>query len=301
MRRSDLHRLLLWRAPREAPGCLRPATFAPASGRARSCASGLAGYGLPSGPIAGRCAQVPETWRVRGREIRIVDQGFLNAAHARSIPVHVWTIDDRAAMERLLDLGVDGIMTDRPAVLRELLEDPGRVGDDRLALSIRGPRRFWANLCSRPQRYRSAAGNIWRCSEGPARTHCPQLKGPRSARFRVVEIKMTYDDAFKAAIGVVKAEGRYRSFAHIERRQGSFPHALPPYARRHQGDRGLVLERLSRHGAAPACSGGDARSPRPGRRRVRRHTKHFRDQPLSRHAGSRAGGSSPEGIGAPLQ
>ncbi len=83
----------------------------------------LAGYGLPSGPIAGRCAQVPETWRVRGREIRIVDQGFLNAAHARSIPVHVWTIDDRAAMERLLDLGVDGIMTDRPAVLRELLED----------------------------------------------------------------------------------------------------------------------------------------------------------------------------------
>jgi glycerophosphoryl diester phosphodiesterase len=34
----------------------------------------------------------------------------------------VWTIDDEAAMARLLDLGVDGIMTDRPTVLKQLLE-----------------------------------------------------------------------------------------------------------------------------------------------------------------------------------
>jgi glycerophosphoryl diester phosphodiesterase len=36
--------------------------------------------------------------------------------------VHVWTINDETTMARLLDLGVDGIMTDRPSVLKDLLE-----------------------------------------------------------------------------------------------------------------------------------------------------------------------------------
>ncbi len=39
--------------------------------------------------------------------------------------MHVWTVDEAAEMRRLLDLGVDGIMTDRPAVLKEVLVDRG--------------------------------------------------------------------------------------------------------------------------------------------------------------------------------
>lgn len=78
---------------------------------------GLAARGLPAGRFSGACVQVPV--RVRGRTL--VDARFLDAAHRRSLPVHVWTVDDRAEMERLLDLGVDGIMTDQPAVLKDVL------------------------------------------------------------------------------------------------------------------------------------------------------------------------------------
>jgi glycerophosphoryl diester phosphodiesterase len=83
----------------------------------------LAGLGLPSGPIGGNCAQVPETWQISGRTLRLVDERFLAAARVRHIPVHVWTIDERTDMERLLDLGIDGLMTDRPALLKAVLDE----------------------------------------------------------------------------------------------------------------------------------------------------------------------------------
>jgi glycerophosphoryl diester phosphodiesterase len=58
--------------------------------------------------------------------VTLVDKRFVAEAHRRGVQIHVWTIDDRAEMTRLLDLGVDGIMTDRPAVLREVLELRGQ-------------------------------------------------------------------------------------------------------------------------------------------------------------------------------
>ena len=56
----------------------------------------------------------------------MVTERFIRRAHRHGIEVHVWTIDDADEMERLLDLGVDGIITDRPAVLREVLERRGQ-------------------------------------------------------------------------------------------------------------------------------------------------------------------------------
>ena len=50
----------------------------------------------------------------------------MRRCHQRGVEVHVWTIDDPAEMNRLLDLGVDGIMTDRPALLRDVLRARGQ-------------------------------------------------------------------------------------------------------------------------------------------------------------------------------
>ena len=68
------------------------------------------------------CVQVPE--RVRG--ITLTDVALVRAAHRADLQVHVWTVDDPVAMRRLLDLGVDGIMTDRPQVLKEVLQSRGQ-------------------------------------------------------------------------------------------------------------------------------------------------------------------------------
>ena len=77
----------------------------------------LSSFGLPTGRPSAQCLQVP----VRQGRIPIVDRRFVGHAHDRDLQVHVWTIDDPIEMHRLLDLGVDGIMTDQPSLLRSVL------------------------------------------------------------------------------------------------------------------------------------------------------------------------------------
>jgi glycerophosphoryl diester phosphodiesterase len=68
-----------------------------------------------------RIAQVP----VRHGRLTIVDKRLITAARRRGIEVHVWTVDEPAQMHQLIDLGVDGLMTDRPGVLRDVLRERG--------------------------------------------------------------------------------------------------------------------------------------------------------------------------------
>jgi glycerophosphoryl diester phosphodiesterase len=63
------------------------------------------------------CAQVPG---------RVATRPFVRRAHALGLDVHVWTINDRTAMTRFLDLGADGIMTDDIETLREVLIERGQ-------------------------------------------------------------------------------------------------------------------------------------------------------------------------------
>jgi glycerophosphoryl diester phosphodiesterase len=76
---------------------------------------------VPVGAMPAPCAQVP----VRTNGVTVTDRRFVDAAHRRGMQVHVWTIDDPVEMHRLIDLGVDGIMTDRIAVLKDVLESRG--------------------------------------------------------------------------------------------------------------------------------------------------------------------------------
>ncbi len=84
------------------------------------------GLRLARGPLAGglrgRCAQVPP----RIGPVPLVDRGYLAAARRLGVRVHVWTINDPAGMTRLLDLGVDGLMTDRADLLRDVLLERGQ-------------------------------------------------------------------------------------------------------------------------------------------------------------------------------
>jgi len=67
------------------------------------------------------CAQVPVSYHGIG----LLDAAFVATAHDLGRPVHVWTIDTEAEMDRLIDLGVDGLMTDRPALLKKVLQRRG--------------------------------------------------------------------------------------------------------------------------------------------------------------------------------
>lgn len=76
---------------------------------------------LPGWRVAGAVAQVP----VRYGALRVVSPAFVAAAARRGCEVHVWTVDDAVEMGVLLDGGVDGLVSDRPDVLRSVLRERG--------------------------------------------------------------------------------------------------------------------------------------------------------------------------------
>lgn len=70
--------------------------------------------------ISAACAQVPISYRVP-----VVTPSLVALAHELDIQVHVWTVNEPNDMRQLLEHDVDGIMTDRPSILREVLINRG--------------------------------------------------------------------------------------------------------------------------------------------------------------------------------
>jgi glycerophosphoryl diester phosphodiesterase len=78
-----------------------------------------AGEAMPEIPAV--AYQVPE----RQGDLVVVDEPFVVAAHRAGKAVHVWTVNDTESMERLIDLGVDGIISDVPTTLCGVLGSRG--------------------------------------------------------------------------------------------------------------------------------------------------------------------------------
>lgn len=71
--------------------------------------------------LGANCIQVP----ISRARVPIVTERFVAAAHRAGLPVHVWTINEETAINELLDLGVDGIMSDCLRLLRDVLTRRG--------------------------------------------------------------------------------------------------------------------------------------------------------------------------------
>ncbi len=69
--------------------------------------------------------QVPISHNRGPVTVQLVTPRTVAAVHAADRKIHVWTIDDKDTMHRLLDLGVDGIITDRPDLLKAVLHTRG--------------------------------------------------------------------------------------------------------------------------------------------------------------------------------
>ena len=76
----------------------------------------LISWGLPLSPPDVIAVQVP----IQHYGIKIVTPAFVKQCQALGIKVHVWTIDDEDEMRWLIDIGVDGVMTDRPSLLKQI-------------------------------------------------------------------------------------------------------------------------------------------------------------------------------------
>lgn len=120
---SDAHRRIALHAAAAADAQLLPAASAGTATIARALAAvRLRSRGLLRRALDGIDAlQIPE----RQGRLRILTPRLIDAAHELGVEVHVWTVNDPDDMRRLLDMGVDGLVTDRADTAVQVVAERG--------------------------------------------------------------------------------------------------------------------------------------------------------------------------------
>lgn len=80
-------------------------------------------------PLGGQAFQIPVTQVVKGCRMRVLTPQLMAAARHQGLRIHVWTINDPLEMEELIRLGVDGLISDRIGILRDVAKRHGLWAD----------------------------------------------------------------------------------------------------------------------------------------------------------------------------
>ncbi len=148
--------------------------FAPDVSTATATGQATAFWASAQGPAPGApnprydALQVP----ISLNGVAIVTPQFVERAHANGLAVHVWTINDAPTMQWLIDIGVDGIMTDRPTVLEDVL------GANR----VKRPERWSRTNARRRRTIRRRRARHVVSRQAPRRPAAPPAKRHRARR-----------------------------------------------------------------------------------------------------------------------
>ncbi|WP_036897743.1 glycerophosphodiester phosphodiesterase [Propionibacterium sp. oral taxon 192] len=71
-------------------------------------------------PMRGQAIQLPVSQRIKGIPVQVLTPRLLDTAHRHGMKVHVWTINDAETMTELIEMGVDGVISDRIDVLKSV-------------------------------------------------------------------------------------------------------------------------------------------------------------------------------------
>ena len=69
--------------------------------------------------------QIPLKWK----GIKLLTRSFMRKANKNNLLVHIWTVNDKDTINNLIDIGVNGIITDEPELLMEIMKERDLISD----------------------------------------------------------------------------------------------------------------------------------------------------------------------------